>query len=289
MSSNADTVPRISVIIPTCHRNDLLSICLEHLEPGRQTLETSSYEVIVTDDGSTNTAEELVRDRFGWAKWVPGPRRGPAANRNRGAQAARAEWLVFCDDDCLPDPGLLMAYLHANVPCANARVLEGRIYAEGPKSRADETAPLNEGGGLLWSCNFCIKRDLFFSTGGFDERFPFASMEDVEFREKLKSLGEPSCFVALASVCHPWRRFGGWKMVRQSIISHKIFWERNSAFRDPTIFLRAGASQLKSYVRELIRYRGRGLAGGMLRVLLSFALALTAARSAGQHKSHHES
>jgi len=211
---------KISVIIPTCQRNDLLAQCLDQLAPEKQTgmhlsgpndpepaqAPAGKYEVIVSDDSLRPTAESMIRDRYPWAKWVSGPRRGPAANRNHGARHATGEWLMFLDDDCLPDSGLLAACaVEAASPAT--RVIEGRIYAERPQQSLAEIAPLNESGGCLWSCNFAIRRDLFDSMGGFDERFPYAAMEDVDFRLRLKQAGEKIHFVPGVSVCHPWRRW----------------------------------------------------------------------------------
>src|SRR5579862_6697110 len=48
LASSAAT-PVISVVIPTRHRNDLLSRCLDCLAPGAQTLSAGQYEVIVSD------------------------------------------------------------------------------------------------------------------------------------------------------------------------------------------------------------------------------------------------
>lgn len=223
MSDNAGAVPRLSVVVPTCHRNDLLAICLEHLEPGRQTLECSNYEVIVTDDGTAGTAEQMIRDRFNWAKWVPGPRRGPAANRNRGAAAALGEWLVFCDDDCLPSDDLLRAYAGAIAESAGCRVLEGKTTVDRPKAHPLEHAPINESGGYLWSCNFAIEKSLFQSLGGFNERFPHAAMEDVELRYRIGRMGLPIRFVPSAAVIHPWRLTDVRSHVRKHTVSQLIY------------------------------------------------------------------
>jgi len=223
MNSNADTAPRLSVVIPTCHRNDLLSICLEHLEPGRQTLEPSNYEVIITDDGSDSTAERMVRDRFGWARWVPGPRRGPAANRNQGALAARGEWLVFCDDDCLPSKELLEAYRDAADEFPGSRVLEGKTTVDRPKTHPLEHAPINESGGYLWSCNFAVEKSLFRSLGGFDERFLHAAMEDVDLHFRIRKLGLQVPFVPAAAVIHPWRLTDVKTHVRRHTASQLIY------------------------------------------------------------------
>ena len=68
-----------------------------------------------------------------------------------------------------------------------------------------ESSPINESGGYLWSCNFAIQRELFAALGGFDERFPYACMEDVDFRERLVARVGKFAFWKDAAVCHPWR------------------------------------------------------------------------------------
>jgi glycosyltransferase involved in cell wall biosynthesis len=112
---NHELKPYFSVIIPTYHRNDLLAKCLDCLADGIQTLPFEQYKVIVTDDGSETTAEEMIRECYPWVQWVAGPHKGPAANRNNGAKYAKGKWLAFTDDDCLPDPQWLETYAEATV------------------------------------------------------------------------------------------------------------------------------------------------------------------------------
>ncbi|WP_373526226.1 glycosyltransferase family 2 protein, partial [Nostoc sp.] len=204
-----------SIIIPTYHRNDLLAKCLNCLAPGVQTLPSEQYEVIVTDDGSVTTAEEMMNENYPWAKWVTGPGKGPAGNRNNGVKHACGEWLAFTDDDCLPDPQWLEAYAKAIVAEPACLVFEGRTYVNRPRRSLGETSPTNELGGYLWSCNFAIQRQFFNSLSGFDERFPYAAMEDVDLRLRLTKRGHKFCFIKAASVCHPWRPKGGWKKLKQ--------------------------------------------------------------------------
>ena len=196
-----------SVIIPTCHRNADLALCLDCLAPGEQSLPSETYEVIVTDDGRDSTAEAMIRDRYPWAKWTQGPRRGPAANRNHGARQAQGEWLVFTDDDCLPSQGWLGAYFEE---LHTADVLEGLTRADRGRESYAEEAPINLTGGYLWSCNFSIERKSFEAVGGFDESFPAPAMEDCDLRENLREAGIPFRFIAQAEVIHPWRQARGW-------------------------------------------------------------------------------
>jgi GT2 family glycosyltransferase len=215
--------PLFSVIVPTYHRNDLLSKCLDCLAPGVQKLPAEQYEVIVTDDGSQTTAQEMISDRYPWVKWVAAPHQGPATNRNNGSKYAEGEWLIFTDDDCLPDSQWLEAYSQAILNQPDCLVFEGKTYVDSPRKSLAETAPINETGGYLWSCNLAIQKQLFESLGGFDQRFPYAAMEDVDLRLRLTKLGYKFSFIPLASVCHPWRDKGGWEKLKQHNYSTLVF------------------------------------------------------------------
>lgn len=200
---------KISVVIPTRHRNQTLAQCLERLAPGRQTLGASDYEVIVTDDGSTSTAEAMMRERYPWVRWVAGPRKGPAANRNNGARAANGRWLAFTDDDCLPANSWLAAFVGAIQ--SGTDVYEGKTTSEAGVGLLQE-APVNLTGGNLWSCNFMIARELFQSVRGFEESFPAAACEDMDFNNRLRQHGHQPQFVPEAVIDHPPRpRALGWR------------------------------------------------------------------------------
>lgn len=160
-------------------------------------------EIIVSDDaGHTNGA--LVRE-FPAVRFISGPRRGPAANRNAGARAAAGEWLLFCDDDCLPEPNLLEVYFQ-RTRTSGCDVIEGAILADRPRRHPFEESPINDVGGNLWSCNFAIRRRVFWTVGGFDERFPAPAGEDAELCYRLKKAGILIHYAPDAVVIHPWRK-----------------------------------------------------------------------------------
>ena len=199
-STSMNSSPLFSVIIPTYHRNDLLSKCLDCLAPGVQTLSAERYEVIVTDDGSETTAEEMIRDRYPWAKWVAGSRKGPAANRNNGAKYARGKWLAFTDDDCIPDPNWLKAFAEAIT--GEALALEGAIHPLGDLNQDLAECPVNLTGGCFWSANIAVERSLFEKIGGFDPNYPLAAHEDQDLKLRLVTLTN-ILFVPDAYVEHP--------------------------------------------------------------------------------------
>lgn len=282
------SAPLFSVVVPTYHRNEALSECLARLSPGAQTLPAEKYEVIVTDDGRATTAQETVRGLHPWARWVAGPRKGPAANRNSGARAARGEWLAFVDDDCLPDRRWLESYAGAVEAHPDCAVFEGRVYTDRPKRSLAETAPVFETGGDLPSGNFVCRREVFETLGGFDERFPYAAMEDVDLRTRLSKAGHRFLFVREASVCHPWREKGGWKKLKQSQQSTFIYLslhpEERARINAYTVFRMGLTIFLRDTIPGLVRFKGRGIGKALLEHLaIAQSSLLLAGRAATPH------
>jgi GT2 family glycosyltransferase len=194
--------PTFSVIIPTYNRNDLLAKCLDCIAPGVQLLSADQYEVIVSDDGRDTTAEEMIRDKYPWVKWVSGASKGPAANRNNGASYAKGEWLVFTDDDCLPSPQWLNEYSQAIKGTSLA--LEGAIHPLGNLNQDMADCPVNLTGGCFWSANIAIKRLLFEKIKGFDLNYSIAAHEDQDLKIRIE-LNANILFVPNAVVIHPVR------------------------------------------------------------------------------------
>jgi len=216
----------LSVIIPTYKRNDLLTQCLEKLSPEIQTLDSNLFEVIITDDSPNFDAKNLIEEKFTWTKWVEGPHRGPASNRNNGAKKAKGDWFVFIDDDCLPDKNVLLEYYNEIIK-NEYKAIEGYINADRPRERFDEEAPLNLNGGCFWSCNIAIEKSLFISINGFDEGFPYPAMEDVDFAQRLAKKTK-TCFLASAKVIHPWRKVKPFHSYKKWIVSNKYILKKNN-------------------------------------------------------------
>jgi glycosyltransferase involved in cell wall biosynthesis len=249
---------KISVIIPTRDRLEQLAQCLDRVAPGKQTIDSGLYEVIVSDDGRTSPAAEALGAAYPFVRWVKGPARGPAANRNAGARVARGDLLVFTDDDCLPDPVWLEAYLKGS-----ATVREGRTYPDRPRRSIVEECPINETGGNLWSCNFAIARSAFETLGGFDERFPHAAYEDMDFYLRCQKERWDVEFIAAAAVCHPFRPARDWNAVlklRQSLFLFMDKYPDDTHFHRVSFWLRGIARDfVYSVPKEIWYYRGRGL------------------------------
>lgn len=239
----------------------MLRACLKNLAPSEQSYQRYLYEIIVSDDGRNPLARDAIGEEFPEVRWVDGPCRGPAANRNAGAAQAQGEVLVFLDDDCLPQRELLASYAEAFTD-PELTAAEGRIRADRPRRRMDEEAPVNEFGGCFWSCNIAIRRNLFRDIGGFDERFPKAAMEDVELRERIKRVSNPIRFIPEALVIHPLRPLKGWRGYRERAEGHGIYILIPGCHLPPPSYRSALWDTLRKikrrYLPDFISLRGRG-------------------------------
>ena len=202
----------ISIIIPTYNRIDLLEKCLDALSPSTQQKTELTYEIIVTDDSPNLKTADFINLKHPHVTHIKGPQKGPASNRNNGAKKAKGDWLIFIDDDCIPNNNLIQNYSQ-EIAKNEFEVLEGKIFTNRPRKLYKEEAPLNLKGNKMWSCNIAIKKNLFLNLNGFDEDFPFAAMEDVDLHFRIKQQNIPIKFVENAAVMHPWRKHPGLQIV----------------------------------------------------------------------------
>lgn len=177
----------------------MLEKCLLSIQ--NQHIEIETFEVIISDDGEN---AKKLQTQFPNFVFVKGPQKGPAANRNNGVKFAKGEWLVFIDDDVIADPHLLQNFYHSVKNSEDSSAFEGAILPERPYNPATEDCPVNEAGGRFWSANIVIQRKLFTRIDGFDERYPFAALEDQDIYFRL--LQETKIpFIKSAFVTHPIR------------------------------------------------------------------------------------
>lgn len=131
----------ISVVIPTHNQQERLRLVLCGLQ--QQTLAARRFEVVVVDDGGTDGTWEMLRelalDNLRVLNLRPNQGRNQA--RNRGAQLARGELVVFLDGDALPAPDLLERYLDAYqrhgpwaILCGFQRSLPDLEYFQDPQT-----------------------------------------------------------------------------------------------------------------------------------------------------------
>ena len=193
----------ISIIIPTCGRLDGLRRILDLIWPQIEMCRVSC-EVLVCDDSGGKDVEDLLADCSPQTEWLPVPRRGAGACRNSGAEHANGQWLLFLDDDVLPQPGLLSAYSDAFFSAGSSEVaFEGATLLDRPVSSLLWEAPANPNCTGHPSCNWGIRKSFFMEAMGFDERY--LRSQDIEFAARVGAMGREFRPLPQAVVIHPLR------------------------------------------------------------------------------------
>ena len=102
----SETIPAVSIIVPVYNGQDYLDRCLDSI--AAQTVR--DFACILVDDGSTDGSADLCRARAardGRFVLLQKQNGGVCSARNAGLDAARGEYVLFCDQDDLIDPHTL--------------------------------------------------------------------------------------------------------------------------------------------------------------------------------------
>jgi glycosyltransferase involved in cell wall biosynthesis len=126
VSRRIGAAPRISVLLATYERPELLAACLEGF--CHQTLPASEFEVVVVDDGSIGVETQQVLADYASRLPLTSTRMdhaGRAAAKNLALLLARGELVLLFDDDDSPAPDLLAEHIraHARHPEVSTAVL----------------------------------------------------------------------------------------------------------------------------------------------------------------------
>ncbi len=198
---------KISIVIPTFNGASRIGKCLDALLG--QTPERDA-EILVVNDGSTDDTAEVVK-RYPGVHLIQQVNAGPAAARNRGAQEARGEILLFTDDDCVPTPHWLDAML---APFRDLEVVAAKgVYRTHQRQLAARFVQVEYEDKYRVMSRFseidfvdtysaAFRRDRFLEMSGYDISFPVACAEDVELSYRMSARGWKMKFVPDAVVYH---------------------------------------------------------------------------------------
>jgi glycosyltransferase involved in cell wall biosynthesis len=234
----------ISVVITTYNRPDALAAVVRacFMQSDR------NFETIIADDGSTGDtricAERLATDAPVPLRhvWQPDDGFRAAMARNRGTLAARGEYIIFLDGDCIPQRDFIARHRALSEPgclVSGSRILMSerltrRVLDEGIQVPASSIATrlawrmrgdLNKTLqlGLRWpdfgrvrnsfswrrikSCNLAVWRSDLERVNGFDESFTGWGHEDSDLVVRLFHAGVKRKDGAFATeVFHLWHQ-----------------------------------------------------------------------------------
>ncbi len=211
--------PRVSIVMPTHRRPDLLRKALETLQ--QQTLPHNQFDVIVV--ASENDPAFAIIEDFRKISTLdlrcisipndPWRGRSASAKRNYGVQQSTGRWIAFIDDDCLAHPG----WLEGAAPFFDHPTAGG---IEGRKDIPAPPRPTVTYKGLLTftrprgyqTCNIFYRRDVFEKVGGFDNHFPYY-LEDSDIAWSVLDAGYEIPYAENATVSHPVLPGAPWKLL----------------------------------------------------------------------------
>ena len=184
--------PKISVIVCTFNGSGTLSECLESL----LRLDYPNYEVIVVNDGSTDSTPEIATS-YGF-RVITTENRGLSSARNIGLNAATGEIIAYIDDDASADPHWLRYISRTFMNTRHVGVGGPNIApaADGPIAECVAHSPGNPVHILLSDseaehipgCNMAFRKVALEAIGGFDPQFRIAG-DDVDVCWRLQQKG----------------------------------------------------------------------------------------------------
>ena len=173
--------PLVSLVVPVYNGERFLAEALESLFA----LEYEPFEVIVVDDGSTDSSAEVARS-FPAVRLVEQENKGPGAARNSGLAAAGGELLGIHDADDFVPPTKLTAQVthlleHPRVGC----VLGRQHWIDPPPTLKRDPVYGELDGIPLPSAVF--RTSVLRELGGYDESY--RSHENMDLLFRMRQLG----------------------------------------------------------------------------------------------------
>ena len=252
---------KVSIIVPTKDRPDLLSRCISTL---LSVTEYQNFEILIVDNGSQEAAAKANDPRIR-ILWHPGPFNYSTVN-NRAAREAAGEFLLFLNNDVeitrpewlselvcwanLPEVGIVGAkLLRANGAIQHAGVVLGlngfadHPFADGPSLTfgiAGSTGWYREFLAVTGAC-MMMRREVFKEIGGFDETFVLCG-SDVEMCLRAHDRGYRIVLNPFAELIHHERQTRGenippndfaasLKHYRRWIVAGDPYWNPNLSLR----------------------------------------------------------
>ena len=220
----------VSVVVPVYNGGKRLEYCLQSVHCA----EPPPDEIVVVSDGCADGAWKKAKG-FGARVIRREKTGGPAKARNAGATAAKGDILFFIDADVIVPTGavgMVKRYFLQN-PLVDALI---GSYDDQPSSKNFLSQYRNlfnhyihqnskREAATFWGACGAVRSNLFRNLGGFDENFPFPSIEDIELGGRMKKAGKTIRLLKELQVTHmkEWRF---WPMVKTDIFRRAFPWSR---------------------------------------------------------------
>lgn len=216
----ASDAPRASIVIPVYNHLAHTVACLRAIAAHPP---QAAIEVIVVDDGSSDDSPRCLAQVAGLRYHRRAVNGGFIAACNDGAALARGEFVVFLNNDTLPQPGWLDRLLatfdaHPGTGLVGAQLVypDGRLQEAGGIVFADASAsnygrfgsPDHPRHAFVREADYCsgaaiaLPRALFERLGAFDVRYAPAYYEDTDLAFAVRASGLKVLYQPRSRVVH---------------------------------------------------------------------------------------
>ncbi len=223
--------PYISVVVPVRNGGQDIYDCLQAIQASHY----EPFETIVVDDASTDNTVEIAQ-KTGVKIVTLDKQSGPAAARNRGAESAQGDIVLFIDADVVirSDTVELIAKAFRNNPEIAAVFGSYDDKPQAPDFISQYRNLLHHyvhqiakrDAKTFWTGCGAIRKAVFDDLGGFDEiRHPIPSMEDIEIGLRMSERGHNIILDKNIQVKHL-KHWGLYSLIQTDIFQRAVPWSR---------------------------------------------------------------
>ena len=226
---NKQSLPRVSVVIPTHNRCQLLTKLLTSLS--QQTYPNDLFDINIihnyTDDGTEEFVAELMLRSPIKITYTKKYNRTPTPSRHHGGMHASGEIIAFIDDDCIASPEWLAQgikpFLSSTTKTITAKqvgLVQGLTMPNPDHQRKllEKTVNIPQKTIFFETCNIFYSKNAFDEVGGFSEEFMDKFYgEDTDLGWKVEKAGYLSKFSASAVVKHHVFHVSIWKWLKEPL------------------------------------------------------------------------
>lgn len=272
--------PELSIVILNHNTRELVVNCLKSLEKLKNEV---SFEVIVSDNASTDDSVKTIKQDFPWVKLTQGANISFSNGNNRARDLVGGEYILFLNSDTLVHEGTLkkcIEYIkiHDSVGALTCKLILGSGDLDKDARRRFPTPWISfkrlflKNGSQYWygdvspdlthevdaieGAFFLTKKKILDEVGWFDENY-FFDGEDLDLSYQIKKAGYKIIYFPEVSITHLKKatkeKVEGSSRRMEGVDSMEYFYKKNLWSNYPLIFnyfVLAGIKTLK-FIRFL--------------------------------------
>lgn len=209
---------KLSIIVPTCNRPDMLKICIQSLIDQQTKI---PYEIIILDQSDPEKLGASSLNQL--IKFVCCDFKNKSRALNLGVRLALSDYIAVVDDDCIADKSWVEKICRALDKNGPFSIIAGRVIA-GYQEKGARLSRLHDDVMeeatfkkrfitpifKLSGCNFGFHKKIFEVVGPFNENLgpgsPFKSSDDNEWSYRALNFGFSIVYEPEAIITHrSWR------------------------------------------------------------------------------------